>query len=81
MSSTLTIRSVDPELKARLRTRAAEHGHSMEEEVRQILRTALLPPVAPRRLGSRIHARFADLGGIELDVPARDDLPSPPDVG
>lgn len=77
--ATLTIRSVDPEVKARLRTQAAEHGHSMEEEVRQILRTALLSPLPPR-LGSRIHRRFADLGGVDLAEPDRADPPRAADV-
>ena len=40
--ATLTIRNVDEDLKATLRIRAAMHGHSMEEELRSILRQALL---------------------------------------
>jgi plasmid stability protein len=36
-TATLTIRSVDAALKERLRIRAAQHGHSMEAEVRDIL--------------------------------------------
>jgi plasmid stability protein len=39
--SQLTIRGIDDGLKRALRVRAAENGRSMEEEVRQILRTAL----------------------------------------
>lgn len=35
----LTIRNIDDALKARLRLCAARHGRSMEEEVRQILRS------------------------------------------
>jgi plasmid stability protein len=81
MSTTLTIRSVDPELKARLRSRAAEHGHSMEEEVRQILRDALLPPLPPTRLGSRIQARFAAVAGVDLVLPDRSDGVRGSDLG
>jgi antitoxin FitA len=81
MSATLTIRSVDPEIKARLRTQAAEHGHSMEEEVRQILRAALLPPLTRPRLGTRIHARFAEVGGVDLELPPRTDAARPADLG
>ena len=33
----ITIRNLDDDLKRRLRVRAAEHGRSMEEEVREIL--------------------------------------------
>jgi plasmid stability protein len=40
----LLIRRIDDELKRALRLRAAENGRSMEEEMRQILRTALGVP-------------------------------------
>ena len=39
--STLTIRNLDEDVKARLRVRAAENGRSMEAEVRAILRDSL----------------------------------------
>ena len=39
--TTLTIRNVDPALKEELRVRAARHGRSMEEEIRDILRDAV----------------------------------------
>ena len=39
--ATMTIRNLEDELKARLRIRAAQHGRSMEEEARSILRSAL----------------------------------------
>ena len=38
---TMTIRHVDDHLKQRLRARAATHGRSMEDEVRDILLVAL----------------------------------------
>lgn len=41
MSTTLTVRNIDPRLKHALRKRAAEHGVSMEQEVRQILSDSL----------------------------------------
>lgn len=68
--ASITIRNLDDELKRALRLTAAEHGHSMEEEVRLILRREL----APRRqvgLGSRIRERFAAAGGVEIDTPER----------
>jgi plasmid stability protein len=40
----LLIRRIDDKLKRALRLRAAENGRSMEEEMRQILRTALGVP-------------------------------------
>ena len=72
-SSTLTIRSVDAALKNRLRVVAAAHGRSMEEEVRVILRNVLAQPLGQPGLGSRVHARFAALGGLELAQPERID--------
>jgi plasmid stability protein len=74
--STLTIRNIEPGIKEKLRLVAASHGLSMEEEVRTILRTVLSrPAVSGTGLGSRIHARFAALGGVDLDLPDRDDAP------
>lgn len=39
--ASITIRNLDDALKQRLRMRAAEHGRSMEEEVREILRRSV----------------------------------------
>lgn len=78
--ATLTIRNLDDDLKARLRVEAAQHGHSMEEEVRSILRRALIQPSTAAGLGSRIHQRFSALGGADLDLPARQDKPRAADL-
>lgn len=64
--STLTIRNLEPAVKDRLRLTAASHGRSMEEEVRVILRQVLARPAASAGLGSRIHARFAEIGGVDF---------------
>ncbi len=45
--ATLTIRNLDPSIKERLRIRAAEHGHSMEAEVRSILQANLTDAERP----------------------------------
>ena len=74
----LTIRNLDDSLKRRLRLRAAGHGRSMEEEVREILRTAVGPSPAPADLGRSIHARFAALGDVELELPPRGAMRMPP---
>jgi len=37
----LTVRNISDELHRALRTRAAQHGHSMEAEVREILASAV----------------------------------------
>ena len=69
--STLTIRNVEPAIKDKLRMAAAAHGRSMEEEVRTILRNVLAQPTATGGFGDRIHAHFAGIGGVELDLPTR----------
>lgn len=73
--ATLTIRGLDDGTKARLRVSAARHGRSMEAEVRSILEEALPSQQASDGLGSRIQARFAAVGGVELDLPRRDEMP------
>lgn len=73
--ATLTIRGLDDEIKARLRVRAARHGRSMEAEVRSMLEEALPATRASGGLGSRIRARFATVGGVELDLPDRSEMP------
>ncbi|HEX3576077.1 MAG TPA: plasmid stabilization protein [Rhodopila sp.] len=73
--SSITIRNLDPAIKERLRVRAARHGHSMAAEARRILQTACVetPDRPPgRNLYDRIRARFAPLGGIELQLPPRE---------
>jgi antitoxin FitA len=77
--ATLTIRNFDAALKERLRVRAAQHGHSMEAEVRDILRETLKEPERPGvNLYQRIRSRFAPLGGVDLDLPPREEAPEPP---
>jgi plasmid stability protein len=50
----------------------------MEEEVREILRQAVGGTAPPRDLGRAIHERFAAIGGVELELPARDPMREPP---
>jgi antitoxin FitA len=76
--ASITIRNLDDGLKRRLRVRAAEHGRSMEEEAREILRQAVGGRNAPKNLGQAIHARFAAIGGVELALPARGPMREPP---
>ena len=79
--ASLTIRNLGDDLKRRLRIQAAEHGHSMEEEARTILRTALNEHGSPADLSRAIRARFAPLGGVELEIPPRDPMRDPPRLG
>jgi plasmid stability protein len=70
--ATLTIRQLDENTKTRLRVRAAHHGRSMEEEAREILRSALTASSPVRRnLAEAIRRRFAEFGGLELELPSR----------
>ncbi len=78
----MTIRNIDDAIKKRLRLRAAIHGRSMEDEARDILRSALSTEIPrPRNLGQAIHERFGPLGGVDLpDVP-REPIRQPADFG
>jgi plasmid stability protein len=78
--ASITIRNLDDGLKRRLRVRAAEHGRSMEEEAREILRQAVGPAAGRRDLGQAIHARFAAIGGVDLDPPERGPMREPPSL-
>lgn len=75
----LTIRNLDDRTHARLRVRAAQNGRSMEAEVRAILDDLLATEGAAEAedygMGSRIHARFAAIGGWDWEPPARTDMP------
>ena len=75
--ATLTIRDVDEELRATLRVRAARNGRSMEAEVRAILHDALVKSASQGGLGTRIHQRFAAIGGVEVMQPERTARPRP----
>ena len=58
--ASITIRNLEDDIKQRLRVRAAEHGRSMEEEVRDILRRVMgegAPPHRSRRGFPRRTAR------------------------
>lgn len=79
--ASITIRNLEDDLKRRLRIRAAEHGRSMEEEVREILRHVVTESAAPRNLAASIRSRVAPLGGVELDLPAREAMREPPPLG
>lgn len=77
--ATLTIRQLDEKTKTRLRVRAAHHGRSMEEEAREILRSALrASPAVTESLSEAIRKRFAAFGGLELTLPRRDPIREAP---
>ena len=64
--ASITIRNLDDNIKAKLRIQAAQHGLSMEQEAREILRTSLDKPAnSEGTFLQRIRARFA---GYDLDA-------------
>lgn len=78
----VTVRGLAPELKARLRIRAAHNARSMEAEARAILEAALSAPEEdPTDLAAFARALFAPLGGVELELPLREPAREPPDLG
>ena len=77
--ASITVRNLDDEVKRKLRIRAAEHGCSMEAEVREILSEAVAnDPEAHKGLGTQIHELFKPLGGVELELPSREPMREPP---
>ncbi|WP_284619893.1 FitA-like ribbon-helix-helix domain-containing protein [Aquabacterium humicola] len=78
--ATLTIRDLDEALKQRLRIRAAHRNRSMEEEARQILRSALQEPPPSGDLAQRIRARFSGLGDVQLPIAPREAVRPPPEL-
>ena len=76
---TVTVRQLDDETKARLRIRAAQNGHSMEQEARDILRTALLGSTPPEEHWvDTIRRRFSAIGfADDLVIPPREPMRPP----
>ena len=69
----LSIRNLDDDVKRRLRVRAAEHGRSMEAEVREILTEAVGGVGSTARPFAALREGFAAIGGVDLRLPARDE--------
>ncbi|HLX29921.1 MAG TPA: plasmid stabilization protein [Casimicrobiaceae bacterium] len=77
--ASITIRGLDEATKDRLRLRAARNRCSMEDEARNILRSALVEKATPAAdLGVSIRKRFGALGGIDLALPRRAAIREPP---
>jgi len=76
------VRNIDEDIKENLKRMASQHGWSMEEEVRQILRRAVSNKVPARtKLGSRIAARFEGVGLNEALPEMHGENVSPMDFG
>ena len=70
--ASITVRNLGESTKRKLKIRAAQHGRSMEQEVREIIESSLRQndveqPETGAELAESIHRRFARLGGLELE--------------
>jgi antitoxin FitA len=69
MMAQLVVRNIEDDVKQRLQRRAKRHGCSLEAEVREILRGAVMAEEQPAGgLGSDIAARFRG-HGLDADIP------------
>lgn len=75
----VSVRDLDESVREGLRIRAAQHGRSMEAEIRAIL-TEAVAPVADTGLAQTLVARFGHLGGVDLELPTRTAAPRAADV-
>jgi len=80
--TSITIRSIDESLKRKLRIQSALHSRSMEEEARDILRSALSGEDTEngRSFIDSIRARAFLVGGLDIDLPPREEIRNPPEV-
>jgi plasmid stability protein len=75
----MSIRNLDEHVLELLRIRAARHGRSMEAEVRAILVDAVREPDDAPGMLDVLSDRFAELGGVELNLPPRNAVPRAPE--
>lgn len=81
--ASITIRQLPEETKRMLKIRAAEHGRSMEQEAREILKNELRKSSERNRLktGADLFRAIRDivepLGGVELNIPPRGPIRDP----
>ena len=79
--SSITVRNLDESIKNQLRVRAARHGWSMEQEVRQILQHAIAPELDGQiSFAERVNARFVGLNSESLPIPPRQRARTPPSI-
>ena len=78
--ASIIVRKLEEKLKHRLKMRAAENGRSMEQEAREILKSALDKPSKPKTgadLVKHIRSIWEPLGGVELELPPRQPMRDP----
>lgn len=75
----LLIRDVDPVLHRRLKESARSHRRSLEDEARELLREAVAQRGGGQKgasLGQIAQRCFGPEHGVDLELPARDQLPA-----
>lgn len=75
----IIVRNLEDSIRDKLRALAARNGRSMEEEVREILRSAILKANKEKTggLGTEIVKLFRDCNLDEEIIERKDDLPAP----
>jgi antitoxin FitA len=77
--ASMTIRKLNDETKRLLKVKAAQKGHSLEEEVRLTLDKAVNPASRKTGVGTAINKMFKEVGGSDLQAFPRDMNSPPPD--
>lgn len=76
----MLIRKIDPKLKREIERRAREHGHSLSDEAKAVLRRGLETPEAPRKMGTLLSTLLpAEYRGDDLVFEIQGDVSEPPD--
>jgi antitoxin FitA len=76
--ASIVIRNLDEATKRKLKIRAAMNGRSMEQEAREILKSALAHASKKRaNLAEQVRDIFAPLGGVELERLPREAIRDP----
>ena len=80
--ASITVRNLDESVEYSLRERAARHGWSMEQEIKQIFQQTVAPEQAEQiSFAERVNQRFAILKVERLPLASRQATRTPPDFG
>jgi antitoxin FitA len=76
--ASITIRNLEADTKRKLKIRAAMNGRSMEQEAREILKSALARTSKRKtNVAERIREIFGPLGGVEVERLPREPIRDP----
>jgi len=76
----MLIRNIDPKLKREIEKRALEHGHSLSDEAKLVLRRGLEPPTSARKIGTSMASLLPEeFRGADLVFEIPGDVSDPPD--